>query len=291
MKIKIIDLLIKIAKEEAPKKIMYQNKIWNYCKDTQDYTDGTSYLIADSVDYIYKPKFLNAEVEIIEEEKEIEKIRMNGNCFFSESIEAWINKEKSSAYCEFLSNKINELVDEINKLKQCKKEVIEGYRVGKVITYNGFEWYIIEEKKESIVLFMKEKLSEELIYDVRFSKDEKNNDWKDSHIRQVLNTKFLEKFITGDLVLMKTKYDDDKTSDDYIRLITIDELKKLDSNIRKVKCNYGYWTMSPGNFNSGLAEVYEFYLSGTYIAIYSSLVTGRSGVRPIIEVRKNAIGG
>ena len=291
MKIKIIDLLIKIAKEEAPKKIMYQNKIWNYCKDTQDYTDGISYLIADSVDYIYKPKFLNAEVEIIEEEKEIEKIRMNGNCFFSESIEAWINKEKSSAYCEFLSNKINELVDEVNKLKQCKKEVIEGYRVGKVITYNGFEWYIIEEKKESIVLFMKEKLSEELIYDVRFSKDEKNNDWKDSHIRQVLNTKFLEKFITGDLVLMKTKYDDDKTSDDYIRLITIDELKKLDSNIRKVKCNYGYWTMSPGNFNSGLAEVYEFYLSGTYIAIYSSLVTGRSGVRPIIEVRKNAIGG
>ena len=120
MNIKIIDLLIKIAKEEAPKKIMYQNKIWNYCKDTQDYTDGTSYLIADSVDYIYKPKFLNDEVEIIEE-KEIEKIRMNGNCFFSESIEAWINKEKSSAYCEFLSNKINELVDEINKLKKEKK--------------------------------------------------------------------------------------------------------------------------------------------------------------------------
>ena len=121
MKIKIIDLLIKIAKEEAPKKIMYQNKIWNYCKDTQDYTDGTSYLIADSVDYIYKPKFLNDEVVIIEEEKEIEKIRMNGNCFFSESIEAWINKEKSSAYCEFLSNKINELIDEINKLKKEKK--------------------------------------------------------------------------------------------------------------------------------------------------------------------------
>ena len=58
------------------------------------------------------------DFEIIEEEKEIEKIRMNGDCFFSESINAWINKEKSSAYCEFLSNKINELVDEINKLKK-----------------------------------------------------------------------------------------------------------------------------------------------------------------------------
>lgn len=289
MKIKIIDLFNKIANNvKVPKKIKFRGETYYYSKpDKFYYCDG--YSIYRELSFITNS--LNAEVEIIEEEKEIEKIRMNGNCFFSESIEAWINKEKSSAYCEFLSNKINELVDEINKLKQCKKEVIEGYRVGKVITYNGFEWYIIEEKKESIVLFMKEKLSEELIYDVRFSKDEKNNDWKDSHIRQVLNTKFLEKFITGDLVLMKTKYDDDKTSDDYIRLITIDELKKLDSNIRKVKCNYGYWTMSPGNFNSGLAEVYEFYLSGTYIAIYSSLVTGRSGVRPIIEVRKNAIGG
>ena len=122
MKIKIIDLLIKIAKEEAPKKIKIQNEIWDFDNDAQDYNDRKKYLLADYMnDYIYKSVFLNEEVEIIEEEKEIEKIRMNGNCFFSESIEAWINKEKSSAYCEFLSNKINELVDEINKLKKEKK--------------------------------------------------------------------------------------------------------------------------------------------------------------------------
>ena len=122
MKIKIIDLLIKIAKKEAPKRIKFQNKIWDFDNDAQDYNDRKKYLLADYMnDYIYKSVFLNEEVEIIEEEKEIEKIRMNGNCFFSESIEAWINKEKSSAYCEFLSNKINELVDEINKLKKEKK--------------------------------------------------------------------------------------------------------------------------------------------------------------------------
>ena len=121
MKIKIIDLLIKIAKEEAPKKIMYDSDIWKFDDDKQDYSDEAKYLFADYMsDFEYKSEFLNDEVEIIEE-KEIEKIRMNGNCFFSESIEAWINKEKSSAYCEFLSNKINELVDEINKLKKEKK--------------------------------------------------------------------------------------------------------------------------------------------------------------------------
>lgn len=65
---------------------------------------------------------INGNLEDYEEvkENEIEKIRMNGSHFFSESIETWINKENSSAYCEFLSNKINELVDEINKLKKEK---------------------------------------------------------------------------------------------------------------------------------------------------------------------------
>lgn len=118
--IKIIDLLIKIAKEEAPKKIKVQNEIWIFDDIIQDYSDGRKYLFSYYMLNEYKPDFLNQEVEIIEEEKVLEKIRMNGNCFFSESINAWINKEKSSAYCEFLSNKINELIDELNKLKKEK---------------------------------------------------------------------------------------------------------------------------------------------------------------------------
>ena len=112
MKIKIIDLLIKIAKEEAPKKIMYQNKIWNYCKDTQDYTDGTSYLIADSVDYIYKPKFLNDEVEIIEEEKEIEKIGKIYDGFTDSYYDTCL---------ETTIKKVDEIIDVVNKLKKEKK--------------------------------------------------------------------------------------------------------------------------------------------------------------------------
>ena len=109
MKIKIIDLLIKIAKEEAPEKIMYDGDIWNFDGSVQDYSDGTKYLFADYMsDFAYKPEFLNDEVEIIEEEKEIEKITLQ----FSET-----QKEKNRLF----KDKINELVDEINKLKREKR--------------------------------------------------------------------------------------------------------------------------------------------------------------------------
>ena len=109
MKIKIIDLLIKIAKEEAPKKIMYDSDIWKFDDDKQDYSDEAKYLFADYMsDFAYKPEFLNDEVEIIEEEKEIEKITLQ----FSET-----QKEKNRLF----KDKINELVDEINKLKREKR--------------------------------------------------------------------------------------------------------------------------------------------------------------------------
>ena len=194
-----------------------------------------------------------------------------------------------------------------DKLKQYKKEVIEdtskNTSVGSIINYNGFEWYIIEEKEDSIVLFMKERISEDLIkelftdtrmidyeYDVRFSRDEKNNDWKDSYIRQVLNTKFLEKFIIDDLVLMKTKYDSDKESIDYIRLITIDEFEKLELSIRKANDKFGYWIMSPSFFIASSAAAYEFYARSAGYAS-SGFVTNALGVRPVIQVKKDVLGG
>ena len=119
MKIKIIDLFNKIVNnDEVPKKIRYFGEIYEYSEEMKFYYQNGFSMYRD---FFTEGNCLNDEVEIIEEEKEIEKIRMNGNCFFSESIEAWINKEKSSAYCEFLSNKINELVDEVNKLKKEKK--------------------------------------------------------------------------------------------------------------------------------------------------------------------------
>lgn len=116
MKIKIIDLLIKIAKKEAPEKIMYDGDIWNFDGSVQDYSDGTKYLFADYMsDFAYKPEFLNDEVEIIEEEKEIEKLGKNFT-FENDTSEL----AKNDWQVSIISQKINELVDEINKLKKEK---------------------------------------------------------------------------------------------------------------------------------------------------------------------------
>ena len=109
MKIKIIDLLNKIANgEELPKKIKFLNSIWEYCKDgsTQDYINDyytclMGFVAINKVD-------LNDEAEIIEEPKKIEKIDFGT---------LNTQKEKNRA----MKDTINELIDEINKLKKKTK--------------------------------------------------------------------------------------------------------------------------------------------------------------------------
>ena len=109
---KVIELLTKIANdEEVPKKIKYEGRIWEYDASVQDYMD------ADIVQYLFAKMFgmetervLNCEVEIIEEDKKIEKIEMcTGGIMSFDSVEN-ITTE--------LKNKINELIDEINNLKE-----------------------------------------------------------------------------------------------------------------------------------------------------------------------------
>ena len=123
MKIKIIDLLNKIANnEEVPKKIKYKNNVYYLGKNMVDLhtyqTEGSN--TTRKLSLIIDNEYLNLNdyVEIIEEPKKIEKIKSNGDEFYSDYIDTWISKNKTDAYCEFLMNKINELIDEINNLKE-----------------------------------------------------------------------------------------------------------------------------------------------------------------------------
>ena len=124
MKIKIIDLLNKIANgEEVPKKILLNGIVFEYQGDYYLYKDEDKkehWLFSASYTdkYTWLENFLKAEVEIIEVPKKIEKIKSNGDEFYSDYIGTWISKNKTDAYCEFLMNKINELIDEINNLKE-----------------------------------------------------------------------------------------------------------------------------------------------------------------------------
>ena len=70
---KIRDIIIKIAnREDVPKRIKWRNKIWLYDDKDQDYTNNGDYLLAYNFCNHRTLDFINDEVEIIEEEKEIE---------------------------------------------------------------------------------------------------------------------------------------------------------------------------------------------------------------------------
>ena len=120
MKIKIIELLTKIANgEEIPKKIKFKNIIWEYCKNgsTKDYINDYNGCLMEFIPI--NKVGLNDSVEIIEEPKKIEKILIsmddNNMSFVGNS------QYKHLSYSEIdlmMATKINELIDEINNLKE-----------------------------------------------------------------------------------------------------------------------------------------------------------------------------
>ena len=121
MKITFYELLGLVKDGKAPKKIKFGNIELEYDEKCEDYY---SYYGGGLFEHKFGncKNFLNDEVSIIEESKKIEKIKSNGDEFYSDYIDAWIGKNKTDAYCEFLMNKINELIDEINNLKEKKDE-------------------------------------------------------------------------------------------------------------------------------------------------------------------------
>lgn len=181
---------------------------------------------------------------------------------------------------EELERQYKKLGEEIKKLKEIKKH--------NVVNFGRYEWYIIDEDEEGYTLFMSDILNKEevLIYfdfcemvdfdnDVRFNFED-NNNWKDSYIRHVLNSTFLDNFNLDDLVLMNC---------DYVRLITKEEAEKLSDEIRK-SSGYGYWTMSPYS-NSTSYFVWLVHSGGDFNTSYAA--RSSYGVRPVIKVKKEVI--
>jgi len=107
---KIIDLLVKISQgEKMPKKIKYEGYVWEYDKVAKDYYRND---IDEEYIYLFQELFkketgffINNEVEIIEEPKKIE------HCLKSDRFLC------DKAEIEHLRTKIDELIDEVNKLK------------------------------------------------------------------------------------------------------------------------------------------------------------------------------
>ena len=114
MKIKIIDLLNKIAnKEQVPEKIKYENKIWEYDVYSNDYKGENIWLFEELFEYRRTIEFINDEVEIIKEPKKIEKITVKEKTLGFPNGE-WTARNMDKAF----AIKINELIDEIKNLKE-----------------------------------------------------------------------------------------------------------------------------------------------------------------------------
>ena len=97
---KIIDLLNKIAKgEEVPKKIKYNNELWEYYEDLKDYIRPGKPNTLFTMYYVHE--ILNNEAEVLEEveDKEYEdieeiKICLDNDKYFIDEINALIRNQK-----------------------------------------------------------------------------------------------------------------------------------------------------------------------------------------------------
>lgn len=120
---KIIDLLVKISQgERMPKKIKYEGYVWKYDKVAKDYyrndiDEEYIYLFQD----LFKKEtgfFINNEVEIIEENKKIEKIKILIDDINTEYVANDKGEKLSYSKSDLMfADRINELIDEVNKLK------------------------------------------------------------------------------------------------------------------------------------------------------------------------------
>ncbi len=107
-KIRVIDLLNKIANgEEVPKMFYYGAKTYHYNNYNHSYIH---YNIMDKEEYLttnYRiEQILNDEIEIIEEDKQIEKL--DGSI-------GYLNWNSEAVV---ITNKINEIIDKLNKLEK-----------------------------------------------------------------------------------------------------------------------------------------------------------------------------
>ena len=122
MKIKISDLVNKVInREEMPKEVLFKGNIYKWCRDIGDYRKdgyGSCLMIRDIFNnfdrYGSLYNMLFEDVEIIEETKKIEKLNLN----YKDIIYGTDFKEQILSYCDNLQYKINELIDEINNLKE-----------------------------------------------------------------------------------------------------------------------------------------------------------------------------
>ena len=129
MKITIYELLGLIKDGKAPKKIKFRNEIYEYENHIKngfiDYVgiekeDNEAFYLSSYIGNNYISDIFTDEVEIIEEPKKIEKLKIeqdtqNSNYYIKNEYGTKCGLTKHS---KMIAEKVNELIDEINNLKE-----------------------------------------------------------------------------------------------------------------------------------------------------------------------------
>jgi hypothetical protein len=112
MKITMYELLGMIKDGKTPKKIKYDNDIWEYIEEKENYINSNG----ASLNWDYVALYcLKESVEILEEEKKIpEKLGYQDNADGT----FYLNHKKyNSEPIKILSKKVNEIIDYLDYLK------------------------------------------------------------------------------------------------------------------------------------------------------------------------------
>lgn len=120
MKITMYELLRLVKNDKAPKKIKYEYSIYELTSERNDYYCKNE--MRWFTNEINSLGVLNEEVEIIEEPKEIEKILWREKESLAGNFTASEKQEILARRTEKLKSSLNELIDEINNLKENKCE-------------------------------------------------------------------------------------------------------------------------------------------------------------------------
>lgn len=142
MKITIYELLGMIKDGKAPKKIKYKDRIYELTKKEMTWADEIYYVKDNNhISLNFKHiKSMNNEVEIIEEDKKIEKLDYcEENTFMGKCKEnSYLTREEirllDSNFKE-LGNKINELIDVFNKLNFVPVTELPKYSMDDQVDY------------------------------------------------------------------------------------------------------------------------------------------------------------
>ena len=128
MKITMYELLGLVKDDKAPKKIKFRNEIYEYKNNIEDglidyvgieKETNERFYLSSYIGNNYISDIFTNEVEIIKEDKKIEKLELyedsDGHYFYDKHC------KKIYITCDeinFMFEQFNELIDEVNKLKE-----------------------------------------------------------------------------------------------------------------------------------------------------------------------------